>query len=155
VTSTSSLKLIDLEVSTDVYDRASTRLVTVQMRERSLHGVAKTDLTDVGRAALTNWTPPAEENGGRRGPLVVIEDVSAGGYRARCTVCETTWPGETRQAARSASRGHAREAHMSTFRFSMHRATYEQIKAGIHRSGLSVAQVVQDGLESFAESGEH
>lgn len=148
-------KLIDLEVRADVYDRASARLNKIQKAERREHGVAKTDLTDVGRFALTAWTTPAPGAALRRTPLVVMEPVGDGGYRARCTICERSWPGDTRKAARSASRGHAREEHMATFRFSMHRATYEQIKRRIHKSGLSVAQVVQDGLDHFAETGEH
>lgn len=149
------LKLIDLEVRADIYDRATARLGVLRQQERAQFGVAKTDLTDVGRAALTDWTPPAATDLGRRAPLVVIEPVESGGFRARCTLCEEQWLGDTRKDARSRSRGHAREAHMSTFRFSMQRETYEHIKANIHTKGLSVAQVVQDGLESFADRANH
>jgi hypothetical protein len=153
VTSTDTgLKLIDLEVRADIYDRATARLAVLRKYERSQYGVAKTDLTDVGRAALTNWSPPPPSaNAGRRNPLVVIEPVESGGFRARCTICEANWFGDMRKDARSASRGHARDAHMSTFRFSMRRDTYAHIKANIHSTGLSVAQVVQDGLEAFAD----
>ncbi len=159
-----SQQLVDMEILVVVHEAAKARLAKVRSQEYATYGVAKTDLTDVARETLANWTaPPTAEGVKRRPPIVQIEEVEqepveAGGppevtYRARCSVCDQTWDGATRSEARSASRGHARDEHMTPFRFLMTRDTYETIKSRIHEAGLSVAQVVQDGLEAFARTG--
>lgn len=158
-TEKSSTKLVDLEVLQVIYDAANARLAKVRDNERNEHGVAKTDLTDVGRAALVSWgfRPDTVSDGGRRKALVSI--VPAGGpatgtdgFVAKCSLCPAEFPGNTRAQARSGARGHA-ASHTRTFRFSMDRQTYDKIKKTIQGKGLSVASVVQDGLETFARTG--
>jgi hypothetical protein len=146
-----SIKLVDLEVLNVVYDAASERLKLVRSWEQRDHGVAKTDLTDIGRAALTGWRPSGLIDATRRPPIVTIEERDQG-FVAVCSLCSDEFGGSTRGAARSASRGHSSK-HTRPFRFSMQRKTYDEIKGQIHAAGLSVAAVVQDGLETFARTG--
>lgn len=159
-----SQQLVDMEILIAVHEAAKARLARVRQQEHATYGVAKTDLTDVARETLANWSPPATADGvKRRPPIVQIEEVKHEPaepdgtpevtYLARCSICDQTWDGATRSEARSASRGHARDEHMTPFRFLMTRDTYESIKGRIHEAGLSVAQVVQDGLEAFARTG--
>ena len=152
-TQKTSTKMVDLEVLQVIYAAASARLAKVRDSERAEHGVAKTDLTDVGRAALTRWQlrPATALDSGRRPAVVTI--VPAGDtFVAKCSLCTEEFPGETRGQARSKAAGHA-SSHTRTFRFSMERTTYDEIKAAIRKAGLSVASVVQDGLETFARTG--
>lgn len=154
-TETSTPKLVDLEVLQVIYRAASARLEKVRTEERNEHGVAKTDLTDVGRAALTRWKlrPASTLDSGRRPPIVSTVE-RGDGFVSKCSLCPEEFPGDTRAKARRASRGHA-ATHTRTFRFSMERETYDEIKEAIHNAGLSVASVVQDGLETFARTGKY
>lgn len=159
-TTDEATQLVDLEVFTVIYEAANTRLGLVREAERRATGVAKTDLTDVGRAALHNWRPSPLQPTGRREALVKVEPLGhpagSGGYRAVCSLCADRFPAEgaaeTRSEARHAAKGHS-STHTTTFRFSMTRDTYRDIKAAIRGHGLSVASVVQDGLEMFARTG--
>jgi hypothetical protein len=149
-------QLVDLKVLAAAYKAASIRLGVVQRQERESQGVAKTDLTDIGRAALRTWRPSTLTKPGKRAAIVQVEALGrpagSGGYRAYCTVCEKDATGETRSEARHKMKGHGDE-HTTTFRFFMHREAYAEVKAQIRASGLSVALVVQDGLETFARTG--
>ena len=144
-------QLVDLEVLTVIYDAANARLGVVRKNEREATGVAKTDLTDVGRSALRNWRPSSLQPSGRREALVKVQ-ADGEQYVAVCSLCPDRFPGDTRARARHAAKGHS-STHTTTFRFSMQRDTYRAIKAAIREHGLSVASVVQDGLEMFARTG--
>jgi hypothetical protein len=147
-----NVKTVDMEVLAAVYNAASKRLERVRAAEAREWGVARTNLTDIGRAALTGWqpTPAALKNASPRRPDTITtirrED---GSTFARCQLCGD----EFSDTARTTLRMHAK-THTRTFRFSMSRNAYDKIRDAIHGANLSVSAVVQDGLERFARTGE-
>lgn len=145
-------KLVDLSILSRVHEAASARLTQVRDRERQLYGAARTDLTDVARATLRKWKPdPHTEPTRRRSTLVQVEQENDV-WIARCSECTRTWPGSTPTVARRASAGHGKE-HVSTFRFSIDESVYGRVKERIRTNGYSVASVIQEGLQAFADSG--
>lgn len=156
-------KLVDMEILWNVYEAANERLESVRAQERETDGIAKTDLTDVARAALHRWNSRRTHQPGRRPALVTIDpatkipsemDADREVFVASCSMCEFQHYGYTRAECRTGSKGHA-AVHTRTFRFTMHRETYDQIKQAIQDADMSVAGVVQEGLDAFARTGQY
>jgi hypothetical protein len=151
VTTQTKIKTVDMEVLAAVYNAAHQRLKHVRKAEAREWGVARTNMTDIGRAALIDWQPtPAAIKGAapRRPDTITMIRREDGSTLARCELCPETFENPVRATLRK----HAAE-HMKTFRFSMSREHYDKIRDAIHSAGGSVSAVVQDGLEKFARTG--
>lgn len=151
MTTKTKTKTVDMEVLAAVYNAAHQRLKHVRKAEAREWGVARTNMTDIGRAALLDWepTPAALKHAAPRRPdTITVIRREDGSTLAKCELC----PQSFENAERATLRKHAAE-HTKTFRFSMSRSHYDKIRDAIHSAGGSVSAVVQDGLERFARTG--
>jgi hypothetical protein len=145
-------KLVDVEILDAVLNAAKARLVLVRAAEEARDGVSTTTLANVGRQSLLKWEPPPGKEGTACRPTryrrVRTDEIRQ--WLSEKSGVEVTGPitSDQRDAYRR-----AHDITVSPFRFTLPLRRYEETKVKIHGCSLSVAGVVQDGLEAFAQTG--